>query len=135
MQTFYTNVITQKTDGGHSGLVVLIATCKGTESVCTNEVVRVQASSNYSKIYFKDGRNLVVAKVLYHFEELLKLHHFIRVHKSHLLNIKYIKKAQLYNGVKIELITGEMISISRRMKKNVFNVLREKMNLYDVNVA
>ena len=135
MQTFYTNVLTPKTDGGHSGLVVLIATCKGTEPVYTNEVVRVQASSNYSKIYFKDGRSLVVAKVLYHFEELLKLHHFMRVHNSDLLNMRYIKGTQKHEGIKIELITGEMISVSRRMEKNVLNFLRGKVNLYDAIVA
>ena len=117
------------------GPVVFIATCNGTEPVHTNEVVRVQASSNYSRLYFKDGRRLVVAKVLYHFEELLKLHHFIRVHNSHLLNMKYIKKSQRYNGEKIELINGETIAISRRMKKAVLIMLKEKINGYDTMVA
>ena len=135
MQTFFTNFPIPSFNETHSGTVVFIATCNGTESVHINEVVRVQASSNYSRLYFKDGRSLVVAKVLYHFEELLKLHHFIRVHNSHLLNIRYIKKTQRHNGIKIELITGETISISRRMKKSVLCILKEKINCYDPLVA
>ena len=135
MQTFYKHSPIHLINEIIPGTVVFISTCNGTESVHTNEVVRVQASSNYSRLYFKDGRSLLVAKVLYHFEELLKLHHFIRVHNSHLLNIRYIKKTQRYTGIKIELITGEMISISRRMKKNVLCTLKEKINRYDTMVA
>ena len=135
MRTIYTQSPITLINEVHTGPVVFIATCNGTETVYTNEVVRVQASSNYSRLYFKDGRSLVVAKVLYHFEELLKLHHFIRVHNSHLLNIKYIKKAKRYSGIKIELITGELISISRRKKKAVLCTLREKINCYETLVA
>ena len=135
MQTFYKQSPIHLINETIPGTVVFISTCNGTESVLTNEVVRVQASSNYSRLYFKDGRNLVVSKVLSHFEELLKLHHFIRVHNSHLLNIKYIKRAQRYNGIKIELITGELISISRRRKKTVLCTLKERINCYDTMVA
>ena len=135
MQTFYKHSPIHLINETIPGTVVFISTCNGIESVHTNEVVRVQASSNYSRLYFKDGRSLLVAKVLYHFEELLKLHHFIRVHNSHLLNIKYIKKTQRYNGIKIELITGETISMSRRMKKNVLSTLKEKINCYDTMVV
>jgi len=81
-----------------------------------DSIVRIEASSNYSKVYCRDEtRPIVVAKVLRWFEERLPPEFFSRVHRTHLINKKYLVSIQRYTAV---LNSGEGISISRRKKKH-----------------
>ena len=52
------------------------------------DTVRIEAVSNYSRIYFADGNTMVVAKVLHLFQNLLPETMFVRVHRSHLVLIR-----------------------------------------------
>ena len=51
----------------------LLPTNKGGQLVCTQNILRIQASSNYCKLFFTDGTSVVVAKVLKWFEDRLAL--------------------------------------------------------------
>jgi len=83
------------------------------------QIIRVEALSNYSRIYFVDGSTLVLAKVLQWFEDFLPAEKFIRVHRSHLVNKKFVKAI---NGEKIKTIllnNGDNIVVSRRRRRMV----------------
>ena len=80
-----------------------------------SSILRVQAQSNYCKIYFIDRRNpMVVSKVLHLVQQKLPADMFIRVHQSHLLNRHCIKQVSGTNTKTAELINGEFIGFSRR---------------------
>jgi len=81
-----------------------------------NDIIRVEASSNYCKIYFLSDRPMLVAKLLQWFEKQLPPQMFTRVHRSHLINNFFIEevKAGRYNT--ILLTNGEIIVMSRRKK-------------------
>ena len=79
----------------------LLPTNKGGQLVCTQNILRIQASSNYCKLFFTDGTSLVVAKVLKWFEDKLATltyergagaEDFIRIHRSYIVAKKQIKK-------------------------------------------
>jgi DNA-binding LytR/AlgR family response regulator len=87
-----------------------------------NTIIRVEASSNYSKIYFSAAMGnitmLVTAKVLKWFEERLPPECFTRLHRSHLVNNRFLQTSQ--PGAKaFELQNGKVIEISRRRRKEV----------------
>lgn len=85
-----------------------------------DHIIRVEAASNYSKVYFIDRRlALVLAASLIRVEEMLPAAAFIRVHRSHLINKAFIKKIHGGEHKVVELINGETITISRRKKKAV----------------
>lgn len=105
-----------------SPYLVLNTSC-GQLLIDTTTIVRVEASSNYCKIYFSDNTMLVTAKLLKWFEEKLDEHNFIRMHRSHLVNNLFLKANQLVeNGIALQ--NGEFIQISRRRKKNILNQLQ-----------
>ncbi|MBL7748007.1 MAG: hypothetical protein JNM19_11300, partial [Chitinophagaceae bacterium] len=54
-------MLTIITSGGSSYL--LLPSCKGLETIDINTIVRIKAISNYSKLYFENGKTLVLAKV------------------------------------------------------------------------
>jgi two-component system, LytTR family, response regulator len=88
---------------------------QGTRTVQTDKIVRIEAKSNYSKIFFADGYPLLVAKVLNSFQQQLPPQ-FIRIHKSHLVNKSYMDKVLLGITRKIILKNGDNLPISRRNK-------------------
>ena len=96
--------------------ILLLATCRGVEIIDINSVLRVEAISNYSKLFFEDGKTLVVAKLLSWFEKKLTAVHFIRLHRGHLVNIRHIKACDNYNNGEVVLVNNERLAVSRRKR-------------------
>jgi two-component system, LytTR family, response regulator len=107
--------------------ILLLPTCKGIEAIDTRCVIRIEAISNYSKLFFSNGKTLVVAKVLHWFESRLsplsterqQAGDFLRIHRTHLVNKNFIRQYVNGAGGKVKLYNGEMIDVSKR-KKNYF---------------
>lgn len=96
-------------------------TNKGKQFFLPGQIVRLEAKSNYTKIYFINHFSLTTPKVLKKFEPLLMPWGFLRTHRSHLVNKKYI--LQVCNGTVImnDLSTAE---ISKRRKAAVIKDLQ-----------
>jgi two-component system, LytTR family, response regulator len=92
-----------------------IPTSKGLKVAMVQNIVRIQASSNYSVIYFNNERPLLVAKVLHSFEQLLPKGIFKRIHRTHLINRHFI--IGLSENKNLELANGETLPVSRRKKR------------------
>ena len=102
---------------------IILTTYYGKEAIAFDKILRIEAISNYSKLYFTDGKTLVVSKVLQWFEEHLLKEQFIRVHRSHLINIDYI---QQYNNKGIQTITlkdNSFFQVARRKQAVVKRLL------------
>ncbi|HET6996085.1 MAG TPA: LytTR family DNA-binding domain-containing protein [Chitinophagaceae bacterium] len=94
---------------------LLLPMVNRTLCIHVDSIVRIEASSNYSKIFCKgQPMPIVAAKVLRWFEERLPENSFARVHRTHLVNKKYM--VGIKNN-KVILETGTQIGISRRKKK------------------
>lgn len=98
---------------------VSLTTCKGPYRLYLHNIIRIQSSSNYSRIYFADKRHpLTVAKVLHWFEDNLPADKFLRTHRTHLVNREYIRSVSI-SSQSMQLSNGEKISISKRRKNSV----------------
>ncbi|MFM9908350.1 MAG: LytTR family transcriptional regulator DNA-binding domain-containing protein [Chitinophagaceae bacterium] len=93
-------------------------TSTGNYLIDTHTIVRVEASSNYSKLYFSNGKVLVTAKLLKWFEERLPNKLFTRLHRSHLVNTLFLQPHQS-NNASVRLEDGNFIQISKRRRKSV----------------
>ncbi|MES2777552.1 MAG: LytTR family DNA-binding domain-containing protein [Bacteroidota bacterium] len=105
-----------KQASGQPGLF-LLPTSDGIEIIACESVIRIEAISNYCRLYFQDGKTLVVAKLLAHFEALLSQKGFVRTHRSHLINMRYIRKCLMPNSDSMTLQNQEVILISKRKRK------------------
>jgi two-component system LytT family response regulator len=94
------------------------------EFVEVNKIVRCQGDGNYTHIYFEGNKDLMVAKTLIEFEDLLQEHAFIRVHKTHLVNLKHVVAYVKTDGGVLQLSNGDKIAVSRRRKENVLKQLK-----------
>lgn len=103
--------------------LLLLPTCKGMEMIDPGSIIKIEALSNYSKLYFANGKCLVVAKVLYWFEERLAASGFIRVHRSYLINPNHIRQCCAGGVV---LLSGETIAVAKRKRTAFLQQLKQK---------
>jgi len=89
-------------------------------------IIRLEARSNYTRIYFANHRPLLTAKVLCQFEELLLPHGFIRTHRGHLVNPHFV--TGIDRSGNIFLYDHSRIPFSRRRKKEVIQFLKKNTN-------
>jgi len=102
---------------------IAIATHEGIDFLEVKNIIRIESDSNYCKIFFLEGKSLLVTKLLKDFEELLLPYRFFRIHHSHLINLNYIKKYIRGDGGQVMMINDEKIDISRRKKEEFLKLI------------
>lgn len=97
------------------------------EFVEVQSIIRCQGESNYTHLYFSDRKPLLTAKSLIEFEELLAEYNFIRVHKTHLVNLNQVTSFTKNDGGVLFLSNGDSVAISRRRKEFVLEQLKSSL--------
>lgn len=88
---------------------VILPTLDGFEVVKMEQIVRLRGNGNFTDLYLADGSKKMVCRFLKHFSEILPLP-FLRVHKSHLINLNFVKA---YNkGGFVTMTDGAEIEVS-----------------------
>jgi len=94
---------------------VILPTMEGFEIVKMEDIVRLKGNGNFTDLYLTNGNKKMACRFLKHFSEILPLP-FIRVHKSHIVNLRFVK---LYNkGGYITLEDGAEVEISPTYKED-----------------
>jgi len=81
-----------------------------------NDIVRCESDINYTTIFLKDNKSLVVAKTLKEFETMLADYNFFRVHNSHIINLNYIKSYNKGKGGYVIMMDNSSVEVSTRRK-------------------
>ena len=102
---------------------IILSTSEKINVVKIDEIVRCASDNYYTMFYFTNGKRLLVSKTLKEQEELLSEYNFIRPHKSHLINVKYINSYLKSEGGMILMEDGTKIPVSRRKKEYIMEIL------------
>lgn len=92
-----------------------------------SEIIRIESDGGYSTFYVCDGKKYVVSRNLKDYEDLLPEKEFFRIHKSHLINIRKVKKYIRTDGNFLEMEDGSIVEVARR-KKDEFLQMMNYMN-------
>lgn len=106
------------------GLKLSIPTLNGRMFFSPKEIVRLEACSNYTTIYFIGNKKILTTKVLKNYAAMLEPLGFIRTHRTHLVNKKYIHSI---SGHSLIMDDKSVAEISRRMKGNVLRALAHQV--------
>lgn len=121
----HTKVLLENIQSENKQLTKLVLpTLEGFEIVKVNEIIRCKADDNYTEIYLINGHKFVISKTLKFYEDLLKEMDFVRVHKSHLVNIQYVKKYTKGKGGFATLTDGTEIEVSSSKKETFLSFFR-----------
>ena len=88
-----------------------------------SEIMRIESDGGYSTFHTCDGKKYVVSRNLKGYEDILPEREFFRVHKSHLINIKKVKKYIRTDGNFIEMEDGSIVEIARRKKDEFLQLM------------
>lgn len=102
---------------------IAIPTSEGLEFIPIKTILHIESSSNYSKLFFTEGKSILVTRLLKDFEDMLAPYNFYRVHNSHLINLNYIKKYIRGEGGQVIMQNGDVIDVARRKKEEFLKLI------------
>jgi two-component system, LytTR family, response regulator len=104
----------------------LIIPYKGRHIVIQIEdITHLEGEGNYSFLYTKDGKKYLTSKTLKSYELIFDANVFLRVHKSSIINVNYLKEICVEPDRYIKLKCGREVSISRRKMHEVCEAISQ----------
>lgn len=79
-------------------------------------ILYLEACGNYTYIHFKDKKQILVCKTLRDVESALPDTEFVRIHRSHAINLRHIKKYIRGKGGQVVLTQGITLVVSSGQK-------------------
>lgn len=101
---------------------IILPTLEGFEVVKLEDIIRLRGNGNFTDIHLKDGRKKMVCRFLKHFEEILP-HPFLRIHRSHIINMNCVTSYLKSNGGSVILSDGDEVEISESYKSRFIDYL------------
>jgi two-component system, LytTR family, response regulator len=95
---------------------IVLPTSNGFTVVNPEDIIRCESDRNYTFIFLKDGRRILVSRTIKEYDEMLSEHNFFRIHQSHLINLAFLKNYVRGRGGYVELTDGTNIDVSARRK-------------------
>lgn len=108
---------------GSSSKRIVLSTSEGMHIIDVKDIIRCESDDYYTRFFIRDRKPIMVSKTLKENEELLSDYGFIRPHKSHLVNIRFVKSYIKNDGGYILLQDGTSVPVSRRKKEKVLQEL------------
>ncbi len=93
-----------------------VSTIEGVLLLPIADIIRLEALGSYCTIYLTQQKKIVASKSMSEFEPLLDKSDFIRVHKSHIININFVERYVRGEGGAVIMPDSAEVSVSRSMK-------------------
>ncbi len=106
--------------------LVLINHSKGFTLVDFKDIIWLEASDNYTNLYLSGQKKIIASKTLKEFETILPDTEFFRVHRSALINIKYVKEYSNHEGGEVILSEGTHVQVSKARNQEFADFIRTR---------
>lgn len=103
---------------------IVVPTSDGMHVIKLSDIIRLESSSNYTTFHLNNQKSLLASKTLKEFDNMLSGYNFQRIHKSHLVNMNYLKRYVQTDGGYLILEDGSKIPVANRKKEQLLNTLR-----------
>lgn len=104
---------------------IVLSTSDKIHIVDISRIIRCESDNYYTNFILNDGKRILISKTLKENEELLSSHNFIRPHKSHLINLDYVKSFNRDEGGYILMKDGSKVPVSRRKREQILEILTQ----------
>jgi two-component system, LytTR family, response regulator len=97
---------------------IMLPTMEGFEIVTINTIQYCEAADNFTRFYLdSNGTSLLICKTLKYFEEILKDHRFLRIHRSYLINPDYVIRYTKGKGGTVTMKNNKELEMSAEKKQ------------------
>jgi two-component system LytT family response regulator len=98
---------------------ITIPTSEGVLLVAASDIVYLESDSNYTNIFLKDGRKILVSKTLKLIEKQFLDCNFCRVHSAYLVNLDEVERYIKGDGGTLVLRNHSSVPVSRAHKQEL----------------
>jgi two-component system, LytTR family, response regulator len=102
---------------------IAIPSMDGLQFINLDNIIYLEAQSNYTFIYLAGQHKITVSKTLKDFEELLPPAIFIRIHHSHIVNKNAVEKYIRGEGGQVVMSNGATLDVARRKKEEFMKAI------------
>jgi two-component system LytT family response regulator len=93
--------------------------------VSVNKILRLESDGSYTTFWLKHNEKHLVSRPMKDFEYLLFNNNFFKVHQSHIINLKFVKKIIRQDGGFVLMTNGKLIPIARRRKEEFLALMKQ----------
>lgn len=101
---------------------IALPSSEGLDFVRPSEILRCESQSNYTTVFFTNGKKVLVSRTLKEIEELLLGHGFFRVHHSHLVNLNEVTRYVKGSGGYLVMADEREVPVSRSRKEGLMSI-------------
>ena len=98
---------------------IALPTKESLEFVKMENIVQVLADQNYCSFYLLEGGVIITSKNIGVYEKSLDEYDFMRVHRSHIVNLHLVKRYIKPDGGELEMEDGSKVPVSNSKKRNL----------------
>ena len=115
------NSIEKRDESSH--VTIALPEMNGFAIIKVNNIIRCEGERNYSRVFYQNGTSVLISRTLLEFDQLLVPHGFFRIHRSHLVNLRYIERYLKTDGGIVEMSDKSKLRVSPKYKEDLLNKL------------
>lgn len=102
---------------------IVLPVLDGLEIIRAEEIIHCEAHDNFTRFVLRNGEKLLICRTLKYFQEILEPLGFLRIHKSHLINLEHVTKYLKGKGGFVSMSIGIEIPVSPNKKAELLSFL------------
>ena len=96
---------------------IMLPTLEGFDIVTINTILYCEAADNFTRFHVENGSPLLICRTLKYFEDILRPHRFLRIHRSYVINPDYVIRYAKGKGGSVTMKNNQELEISPNKKK------------------
>ncbi len=109
----------------HNDNDILIDSKEEFIKVDLNDIMAFQADAGITNVVLKGGKNIYSNKTLKFYEELLEEKKFVRIHRSHVVNLNKVTKIDKSRVGNVTMIDGSLYEFAARKKSLILSLIND----------
>jgi two-component system LytT family response regulator len=103
---------------------IAIPSMDGLQFVRIDDIIYLEAESNYTVLYLTTRSKLTVSKTLKEFEDLLPSASFVRIHHSYIINCNAVERYIKGEGGQVVMKNTAVLDVSKRKKTEFLKAMQ-----------
>ncbi len=100
-----------------------ISTQQGVSFIDLDQIIYIEADSNYSTVILISGKRIIISKTLKELEELLEESHFLRIHRQYIINLNHVEHLDRTKSI-LRMINKDEVLVSRNIKDKLMTLYK-----------
>jgi two-component system LytT family response regulator len=105
-----------------------LPTLEGLVMIDTDDIISVVADGNYSRFNLRNKKQILISRNIHEYEDMLESMGFLRIHHSHIVQLKHITRYIKGRGGQVIMTDGSALDVAERKKAMLLVSLKRPGN-------